>query len=196
MTESAAHLKALAARLKQGDEAAFRLLYDQYKARLYCYCFKFTRCEETAKEYVQDIFVKLWEERQTLHAEGNISAFLYTIAKHKLINHLKKAALNASYLQEQKRLGSEVCTSTETGLEYDNYLELACRAVKQLPPQRQLIFTMSRQQELSHREIALALGISKNTVKEQIAKALKSLRLFLEVRSDMLLFLIWIYPFM
>jgi RNA polymerase sigma-70 factor (ECF subfamily) len=194
MIESGAHMKALALRLQQADEAAFCMLYDHFKTKLYRYCLKFTKCEETAKEVVHDIFVKLWEEKAQLDADLNISSFLFTIAKHKLINHLKKAALSTAYVQEQKRRTSEACFSTERGLEYDNYLELANRAVTHLPPQRQLIFTMSRQQELSHQEIAAALGISKNTVKEQIAKALKSLRFFLKVKSGTLLVLAFFYP--
>jgi RNA polymerase sigma-70 factor (family 1) len=194
MMESGAQMKDLALRIKQADEVAFGMLYAHFKTKLYWYCLKFTRCEETAKEVVHDIFVKLWEDKAQLNADLNISAFLFTIAKHKLINHLKKAALNTAYVLEQKRTTSEACSSAERGLEYGNYLELANRAVTQLPPRRQLIFTMSRQQELSHQEIAAALGISKNTVKEQIAKALKALRFLLEVKTGTLLVLACFYP--
>jgi RNA polymerase sigma-70 factor (family 1) len=196
MVESGAQIKALVLRLQQSDEAAFRMLYDHHKTKLYSYCLKFTKCQEAAKEIVHDVFVKLWEERAHLNADLNLSSFLFTIAKHKLINHIRKAALSSAYVKEQQHLTSEACCRTEAGLEYGNYLELATQAITRLPPQRQLIFTMSRQQELSHQEIAAALGISKNTVKEQIAKALKSLRLFLEVRSNPLLVLICWYPFL
>jgi RNA polymerase sigma-70 factor (ECF subfamily) len=189
MMETGAQIKALVVRLKQSDAAAFCLLYDHHKSKLYGYCFKFTRCGEAAKEIVHDVFVKLWEEREQLNADLNISAFLFTIAKHKLINHIKQGARNAAHVQAQMRSSTEACSRTEQGIEYGNYLELASQAITRLPPQRQLIFTMSRQQELSHQEIALALGISKNTVKEQIAQALKFLRLFLEVKSNALLVL-------
>jgi RNA polymerase sigma-70 factor (family 1) len=187
--ETGVPIKALVNRLKQSDEAAFRLLYDYHKSKLYGYCFKFTRCGETAKEIVHDVFVKLWEEREQLNADLNITAFLFTIAKHKLINHIKQGVRNAAHVQAQLRSSSEASSSTEQGIEYGNYLELAHQAITRLPPQRQLIFNMSRQQELSHQEIALQLGISKNTVKEQIAQALKYLRLFLDVKSNALLIL-------
>lgn len=168
-------------RLRNADEEAFRIVYDMYKSKLYWYCLKITKSSEVSEEIVQDVFVTLWEHKESLHPDSSLGAYFHTLVKHKVLNHLKKAALTTAYVKEKPLTSDEATNNTETGLDYANYLELAKIAITKLPPQRQLIFKMSRQEEMSNHEIAVSLGISKNTVKSQIVKALKFLRSSLEL---------------
>lgn len=179
----------LVLRLRLADEEAFRQVYDGHHRKLLWYCWKFTKSREIAEELVQDVFVKLWEQREKIHPDTSFGAYLRTLAKHRVLNHLKKEALRADFEKAKKQSAEETTESAERGLEYANYLELAQAAMLRLPPQRQLIFKMSRQDEMSNEEIAAALGLSKNTVKSQVGKALKFLRSSLGLSSSLSLLL-------
>ncbi|WP_310393789.1 RNA polymerase sigma-70 factor [Hymenobacter sp.] len=179
-------LTELVNRLRKADEAAFRTLYDLYKSKLYWYCLKFTKSEETAEEMVQDVFVKIWEKKETLNPELSINAYLYTLAKHLVLNHQKKTTHATLYAQQTLLRTSEASNQTEVAIEYADYLTLAHQAIAQLPPKRHQIFQMSRQEEMSHEEIASALGISKHTVNVHLVKALKYIRATITLQPDVL----------
>ncbi len=179
-------------RLRQGDEAVFRMVYDQYKSKLYWYCLKFIKSSEVAEEIVQDAFVKLWEHKESLNPDSCLGAYLYTLVKHRVLNHLKKEALNAAYVKEKRFTADVSGNNAEAELDYSNYWELANLAIAKLPPQRQLIFKQSRQHEMSNQEIAAALGISVNTVKVQLVKALKTIRASLGLKSKLMTFLVFV----
>jgi RNA polymerase sigma factor (sigma-70 family) len=141
------------------------------------------------------VFVKLWEHKEFLQPDTSLGAYLYTLAKHRVLNHLKKEALNASYIKEKILTTDKSSNPTEAEVEYADCLELANIAITRLPAQRQLIFKMSRQEEMSNQEIAVALGISKNTVKVQLVKALKTLRSSLGIKSKFTAFLLSVYAY-
>lgn len=187
MSDSTELLTELVNRLRNADEGAFRALYDLYKSKLYWYCLKFTRSEETAEEIVQDVFVTVWEKRASLDPALSINAYLYTLAKHRVLNHQKKEAHAALYAQQTLLRTPEASNQTEAAIEYADYLNLAHQAIAQLPPKRYQIFQMSRQREMSHEEIAAELGISKHTVNVQLVKALKYIRTAITLRPDVLL---------
>jgi RNA polymerase sigma-70 factor (family 1) len=174
-------------RLRQADTEVFWIIYNTYKSKLYWYCLKFIKSAEVAEEIVQDVFVTLWERKESLHPDSSLGAYLHTVAKHRILNHLKKESRNAAYLKEKRLLADEAVNTTEMELVYADYLELAQAAITRLPPQRQLIYKMSREEDMSNQEIALALGISKNTVKVQLVKALKALRASLGLKSGLII---------
>lgn len=162
--------------LRNADEKAFRAIFDLHQPKLYLYCLKHLESSEEAEEMVQDIFIKLWENRETLDPNSHLGAWFHTLAKNKLINHWKRTSLSASYLKRKRLSAEEASNQTENSIDFANYLELTNAAIAKLPTQRQLIFRMSRQEDLSSQEIANSLGISKHTVKSQLVKALKYLR--------------------
>jgi RNA polymerase sigma-70 factor (family 1) len=185
----------LVQRLREADEAAFRRVYEMYKSKLYWYCLKFVKSSEIVEEIVQDVFVKLWEHKEFLQPDTSLGAFLYTLAKHRVLNHIKKEALHTSYIKEKIFTTNTSGNPTESEVEYADYMEAANIAITRLPAQRQLIFKMSRQEEMSNQEIAVALGISKNTVKVQLVKALKTLRTSLGIKSKLNAFLVLVYSY-
>jgi RNA polymerase sigma-70 factor (family 1) len=158
-----------------GDVTAFRTIFDAYRLRLYGAAFKLTKSDYAAEEIVQEIFTALWESRANLANVENPPAYIFTIAYNKTFRYLKKASNDQAFLQSLTRKG-EGHSETEEYLDVRESEALINDAVKDLPPQRKLIYKMSREKGMSHAEIAEELNISPLTVKRQIQLALHSIR--------------------
>lgn len=171
-------------RLKNGDEGAFRKIYDQYHHRLYQYTLKFTNASEMAKEIVQEVFVKLWMSHKYLNPELSLQSYLYTIARHLNFKFLQKVAHDSALKEEIIHCYTAQRNYIEDKLIYDEYVKIAHEAVEQLSPHRQLVYRMSKHEGLSHQEIAIRLGVSMNTVKNHLVDANKSIKEYLLLHTD------------
>lgn len=166
-------------RLSSGEVSAFREIFDRYRNEVYTYCYKVTKRKEPAEEIIQDVFLILWQKRESLNAELPIRPYLYTITQNLAFNFLKKAANEAKLKREVFYL-SQKDYRPEWELDCKDTQELIAKAVNQLPPRQREIFSMSRNDQKSHDEISNELRISKNTVKDQIFKALKFIKQYLQ----------------
>lgn len=183
--------KELVKRLKNSDQSAFREIFYRYKDKLLSYCFRYTKSEAIAEEIIDDVLVKIWTNREYINPDLSFNNYLYTITRNHSLNFLKKAASNAS-LRENLFYYFEQChCRPEDQLIYNDLTHIAEEAIASLPPQRRLIYQMSRKQAMSYEEIANHLGISKYTVKNQLVKALKSIRIYLSTHTEMDICLIY-----
>lgn len=162
-------------KLKQGEEQAFRIVFDTYHHRLFTFSMKFVHDEETAKEIVQNVFLKVWRNRRKLNPALSFQAYLFKIAKHENFKYLKKAARDASLKEELIHRCLSATTPIEDDLIFTEYQAIANKAIALLPPKRRLVFEMA-QQGLTHGEIARELGISVHTVRSQLAHATQSVK--------------------
>ncbi|MBL0745603.1 RNA polymerase sigma-70 factor [Chryseolinea lacunae] len=170
--------------LKEGSEPALKELFLRFEQKILLYVFRLTRSHEVAEEILQDTFIKLWEYRENLDVTLSFSAFVYKIAKNRILNYLRA---NTTRVALKKEYSLSMVTSgnaTEEQIFFDEYVRIADRAIDCLPPQRKSIFKMSRNEGKSYEEIAVALGISKNTVRLQIVQSLKDIRRFMSMHSD------------
>ncbi|GAA4315239.1 RNA polymerase sigma-70 factor [Compostibacter hankyongensis] len=172
---------ALLSGLAAGDEAAFNMLFERYRDKLYGYLRKITKSAEVAEEIVVDIFVKLWEGRELAIQIRQMEPFLHKVAYHKAVDFLKTASRHArlqqAYLERLERSSEKTAD--------DLLIDTECRkllreAVNRLPPKRKLIYTLSREQGLTHDQIAAALNLSRNTVKNTMMAATRSISSFLQ----------------
>ena len=162
--------------VSQGDEAAFRRLFNKYHQPVFGYAVKLTRSREIALDAVQEVFMKTWLNRGGLDAGLSIKAYLFTAIRNYVFDYLKKAMHSEKLRQHilYHQPGSEAGTDHRVII---RELEAAqAKVIESLPPQRRQIFKMSRFEGLSHEEIANQLGISRNTVKDQIVKASRVIR--------------------
>ena len=184
MEESHSYEERLVTRIIQGDEEAFRTAFYQYKDRLFSYCYRFTKSEELAEEIVHDALLKMWTERQRLDPERAFIGYLYTITRNLALNFLKKSASEAA-LQEKVRQRTAIWhNDTEERVYYSDLLQMTNQAIGQLPPQQQRIYRMSRDQQMTHEEIARSLDISRHTVRNHIIKALQAIKHYLRLHAD------------
>jgi RNA polymerase sigma-70 factor (ECF subfamily) len=181
--------KALLNQVAQGDESAFRIVFDHYRDAIYAFALKVIRHESIAEEIVQDVFVKIWINRTGLSAIRNFADFLFIIARNHTFNSLRSLAREKKLTIDPSADLQIAGVSTEAIILQRDYDRLLLQAVAQLPPQQKLVYTLGRQQGLSREEIAAQLNISAGTVKVHMAQALRTLRAYFK-DHDGILFLI------
>jgi RNA polymerase sigma-70 factor (ECF subfamily) len=174
--------------IENQQRAYVESVFKQLERRLFLFAFKITKSEITARDIIQDVFLKLWEQRDSLAQIENIEAFLYKATKNKAIDFLRALAnddkLRSGYFSSIP-LADEF---TQKEISRREFSELLDAAVKDLPAQRGLIFQMSQLDGYSRKEIAEIMNISESTVKNQLTSALASVRNFLKINLKSLFF--------
>ena len=168
----------------------FKCIFDTYKNRLYGYVLAITHSAYAAEEITQEIFLKLWLCRDMLEQVENMEAYLCTIARHKSLNFIRKAAYDARLmkeLQSSMRPASNNVEEYTLKVEYDHILQ---EALAHLSPQRRRVYQLSRLQGLNHAEIAGELQLSPHTVKNHLVEALRFIRTYLGQSGTALLCLV------
>lgn len=176
----------LLAALKQGDQTAFIEIYDRYWDKLFSMAGHKLEQLEDAEEVVQNIFISLWNRRQTLTITSTLNSYLAVSVKYRVIKVLEKQHYQKKY---RDSLGREVMLddSTREWLEFTALKEQLEQLVKALPDKCQLVYRMSREEGFSQKEIAGKLDISEKTVEAHMGKALKAIRSGLNIFIFMLL---------
>lgn len=169
-----------------GDKHAFKQLFDQYKGKLFSFVLQMTHSRVDAEEIVQDVFTRLWEGRDGLAAVEYPAKYIYTIARNKTLNHLTRLARDRKLLHQLWVNVSQQENPSEDLLHARECQQLISKAISELSPQRQTIFALSREQGLSHEEIANRLGLSKSRVKNIIVEILKHVRDYLAHYSPLI----------
>ena len=162
--------------LSAGDFNAFNVLYEKYHRALYCFALKLSKNPHEAEELVQSVFVTVWETRQTIDPSKSFSAYLFSIARNRFYDMLRKRVTEncyAAYLFQQNKLFAD---DLEKELEDKEINEIIHKLLQQIPERQQEIFRLSRHENLSYKQIAGKLQISENTVDTQIRKVLNFLR--------------------
>ncbi|OQP60559.1 RNA polymerase subunit sigma-70 [Niastella vici] len=183
--------RELLQQVASGDVVAFRQLFDLYRMRLFSFVLKMTHSAADAEEIVQEVFTKLWTNRDSLPAVEFPGKYIYTIARNKTLNHLARAARDQQ-LQQQLWINlSPYHNTTEDLLQAQESQRLINEAINLLSPQRQTIFRLSREQGLTHEEIAARLGLSKSRIKNILVEILKHIKEQLVRYSAILPILFW-----
>jgi RNA polymerase sigma-70 factor, ECF subfamily len=162
------------ARIRAGDERAFEALFRALAPGLCVAVVRYVGSRAVAEELVQELFFELWAGRSTLAIEGSISGYLFTAARHRALNHLRRERRIVPDPDDAFR-ASAADPAAATESELLDALELQ-DAIDHLPARCRLIFTLSRRQDMTYGEIASSLGLSIKTVETQMGRALKSLR--------------------
>lgn len=186
--------RSLVLRLIDGDEDAFCELYASYKNRLIYFAMRFLKSREYAEDVFQDAFTVIWQGRRFINPDTSFSSYLYTIVRNRVLNQLRDLD-NQDKLKEQILAQAvDYTEDTKHRIMADDLRHLIACAMQQLTVRQREIFRMSREKQMSHQEIADALGISINTVQEHISTSLRVLRVYLEkhkvLGADLILLLI------
>lgn len=166
----------LISKIRDGEEAAFRIVFDLYSARLYNFSYKLLKNKEQCQEVVQETFLNFWLNRAKLDERYPVAPFLYTITRRLTLNSLRKTANSETAVNKLWFAMQKVSNETEEVVMLDDLRRFTEDVLIKLPKQQQLVYRMSRQQDLSYDEIAEELHISRNTVKNHLVAALKTLK--------------------
>lgn len=162
--------------LQKGDLRAFDLVYQQYSQRLYGFAFSILKNHEDAREIVQETFLRLWKTREQLKTEQSLKSYLFKISHNISIDLIRLRLKNEKYVEYLKGHFAEDVDGVENMADYNELNDTIQKIVTEFPEQRQKVFRMSREEGLSHAEIASQLGISTKTVENHINLALKTIR--------------------
>lgn len=157
-----------------GDERAFRVLVEAYWNRVYFNTLTLVKSPAVAQDLTQDIFLKIWMQREKLTAIENFKSYIYVVGRHQVIAALRKKIMETADADIASL--REDMQAPDLRLEGKEAYKMLMEGVERLTPQQKLIFKMSRIEGLSHEQIALKLGLSKNTVKVHMVVALNFLR--------------------
>ena len=171
-------------RIKQGDKIAFELIFYLFHSQLRNYAKSYVKRSDIADELVQEVFIKLWESRNTLDEKLSVKGFLYKCVHNQCLNYIRNARvsrrMSEAYIQELRYimqiLEMDTSESWPDESEPENIEKQIHDIINDLPRQCREIFIMSRFNELSYQEIADNLLLSVNTVKTQIKRALQKIR--------------------
>ena len=170
-------------------EQLFGELFKKYEYRLYTLAQKLTKSDIYARDIIQEVFLKLWEQRHHIQAINNMEAWLYRLTENKVIDFLRKAAADNRLKEAIWRKLPDHFNDTEDLVAEKEYSQIIQNAINHLPPQRKLIYYLNREKGLNYQEIATELDISKHTVKNQLSTALQSIKSFINKSAGLFLFL-------
>lgn len=179
-----------------GDREAFRMLYDLYRDKLYFYALRLTESRQLAEDVLQDVFVKIWLDRERMREIRSLEAWLFTLARNRIINGFRRLSMEHSILEKiGKNLpGSD--DSTTQALDYNEIRRVWQTAIEQLPPQQKIVYRLRREQGLKNDEIALQLNISPLTAKKHFSQASRALRSLVEKQMGLTVsLLVTLFPF-
>ncbi len=165
--------------IAEGDEHAFTTLYHRYEAHILQVASVYVKDRDAAREIVQDVFRKLWENRDKLSEVRDMRNYLFIIARNLIFNRFKKAAHEMAVHKDLLYASETAGSDTDYRVRNRECEHLLHTAIDSLPPQRKRIYQLAREKGMSYEEIAHELRISRFTVKNHMSQALQSIRLYL-----------------
>jgi len=174
--------KELLARIAQDDQDAFSVLVEEYRNKVFSHALTYVKSYEEAEELVQDIFMKVWNNRHRLPEVEQFKSYLFILGRNQLVSSIRKKVLH--YTDTGDTELPEDLLLPDRQYEYKETYEVIMQGIEQLSPQQKAVFTLSRMEQLSYEEIGERLGISRGTVKFHMILALNFLREFVRFRGD------------
>ena len=182
--------------IQKDDRVAFYNIYERYSKRLYGFVLRYIKLKEDAEEIVQVVFLKIWESRNKIDAYASFESFLFTIAYNTTISLLRKRTYEKKYLDHLKSLQNPVNSyNLIDEIHFNELNERVQSLLDELTPRQKEIFQLSREEGLSHDEIAKKLDISINTVKKHMANTLAFLKSHIDssLTINLLFFCLFLY---
>lgn len=167
---------AVLSRFRNGDEEAFRTIYEKYYHRVYWFAFSFLKNKEQSEEILQETFLNTWTNRKKLDDTLPLEPYLFTVCKRLVLDAFRKATSTSKLRATMLARIEEMHNTTEDNIIFSDLMKFTENAISSLPKQQQTIFRLSRFEGLSYEEIAKQLNISKHTVKNHLVAALKTIK--------------------
>ena len=170
------HDRELVEQLKEGSQLAFRELYVRYYDQLLLCCRRYLSDEASAEDIVQDIFMQLWETRDSLNVTSSFGGYIYALARNRIFKMLRQFDIHSRYAQHILSNTKELTEETEISIIEKDYATLLNELIESLPPRQKEIYKLSRIQSLKYKEISVLLHISVETIQEHVSLALKKIK--------------------
>lgn len=175
--------ETLVSSLKAGDHTAFKTIYDQYYSKIYAVAFKYLKEENMAEDAVQEIFIKLWVNRENLDVNLTPKGFLFKCLKFHVLNVIRNQSRVLIKQYEIAYNSPAFHKEVEESLLLKESMKDVQQAIEKLSPQKRLIFKLRTIEGLNNEQVSQKLGLSINTVKFQFSQASKALRKYMKLYS-------------
>lgn len=167
--------------IKQGDYACFNHLFFSYYGRLCAYVLEITKDHEASEDIIQELFIKLWTNREKIEVRESIISYLFRSSKNAALNYLRNEATRKNATE---KIPTETFQSIEDIVEHEGFLSALDKCIELLPPRSKEVFLLSRFDGLKQKEISEKLNISVKTIKNQIWKSLQYLKYCIQLKND------------
>lgn len=181
--------KRLFKEVSEGSERAFQLIFEQFYQRMYSFAVTVVKSPHVAEEIVQEVFIRLWEQRELLAEIKNPKNYIFILIRNQAFNYLRAAANEQKRRQQLWEALQQRAEQAESPLESEEAERFFEKILAKLSRQQQKVFRMSREEGFSHQQIADELNLSKLTVKKHVADSLKVFKSYLKYFCLLLLFL-------
>jgi RNA polymerase sigma factor (sigma-70 family) len=176
----------LVAYLRNGDDNAFTEIYHRFQGILHVHAYKKLGDFEAAKEVIRAVFSMFWNKREDIPRTENISGYLYTMTKHKVLAVMAHKKIDSRHTASFATFINQGIFITELINQEKELTAIIEKEIEALPQKMRAVFMLSRQRNLSHREISQQLDIPERVVKCQVNTALKLLRVKLGLMAYLL----------
>jgi len=170
--------------LSRDDPEAFAVLFRRHGYRVYELARTMLKSEHLAEDLVQEVFLRVWKNRALLAAVRSFDAYLFIAARNEVLHTLRNDDFRAELLRRYGRSAADAEGGLEREIQQKDLLRLLDKAVNGLPPQQRVAFRLAHQSGLGISDIGIAMGISRNTVRNHLARALQALRSHLRRPSE------------
>ncbi|WP_159445192.1 RNA polymerase sigma factor [Filimonas lacunae] len=184
----------LVRRLKADDPSSLKEMYAAYWEEIFVYVLKVMKDSEEAQDIVQELFISIWNRRKELEIQSSVRGYLFSSARYITLRHIQNSARRKEFIQ---LFANAIPDTTPAAIslevkELDK--QIATCLNEDMPERMRLIFRLSREEQLSYKEIASQLGISEETVRKQIYYALKILRSKIQGSTFLFLYFFIFFP--
>ncbi|HEX5025064.1 MAG TPA: sigma-70 family RNA polymerase sigma factor [Agriterribacter sp.] len=168
--------EALLIQLKSGDKKAFTTLYEIHGRSVYLNLLRLIKVEALAEEMLQDIFVLIWEKRETIVIRQSFTSYLTAIAQNKITDFFRTLKRDRKLRNSIKAISSSEYTHIEEVILRRELQTIFQKAINALPPQRRQVFCLCKVEGKSYHEVSGLLGISTSTINDHIVKATRKIK--------------------
>ena len=177
--------------LQQGDESALKSIFNQYYKYLLVTAYNIVGDNSKAKDLVQDVFFEIWKKRSQINIQYSLKAYLRKAVVNRGLNYLKMHQ-RIDWGEEHFDVQTpDQTASPHTLVEASDLQTIINNTIDNLPPKCKTIFSLSRFEKISHKEIAQKLDISTKTIENHITKALKLIRTAVDQYNDLGIFILF-----
>ncbi|OKS85387.1 RNA polymerase sigma factor [Mucilaginibacter polytrichastri] len=162
--------------LQSGDHRAFKEIYERYADKLIAFALKKTQNEDEATDMVQELFLSVWKNRYTIQVNGALEAYLMVSVNYMAFKWYKKQSKKPLSLTDFTELPQVTEDSTAQKLSFTELSFLINQEIADMPEKMRQVYLCSREQDMNGQQIATELGISHQTVRNQISSALARLK--------------------
>lgn len=162
--------------LADNNQSAFTEIYDRYKEVLHRYAYKWLQDRDAVKDIIQELFMTIWTKRHTIIFNQNLSGYLYIAVRNAVLRKVQQEDRKNNYATSLQEYADRGVSITDHLLREKQLKSMIEQEISVLPQKMREVFKLSRNEYLSHAGIAEKLGISEQTVRTHIKKALKVLR--------------------